>query len=228
MPNDTFPRAESENRTPHLPKPVRVAVVEDDAGLRESIELMLVRDPGCEPVGGFGTAEAAIATIPKLAPDVVIVDVNLPGLDGVECVRRLAALCPRAHFLVLTVFKDTDRIFAALAAGAVGYLLKPVPPDRLAEAVRDVFAGGAPITSSIARKLVTAFQQSPRPVDMGVSLSPREREVLEMLSRGLAYKEIAKELGIGYRTVHTHLEHIYQKLHVSSRAEAVARFLGRR
>ncbi len=228
MTNDLGPMSDPAAPARRAEKPVRVAVVEDDAGLRDSINAILARDLGCEPVGSFGTAEAAIARIPKLEADVVIVDINLPGVDGVECVRRLSALCPQTHFLVLTVFKDTDRIFAALAAGAVGYLLKPVPPDRLTEAIRDVYAGGAPITSSIARKLVTAFQRSPRPVDMGVSLSPREQEVLEMLSRGLAYKEIAKELGISYRTVHTHLEHIYQKLHVSSRAEAVARFLGRR
>jgi len=153
-------------------------------------------------------------------------DINLPGMSGVECVRKLGPLLPGTHILMLTVHDDADSIFDALSAGASGYLLKPVRAAELLAAIRDVHAGGAPMSSNIARKVVQSFNKTAPRDDGSQNLWPREREVLELLAKGFIYKEIADQLGIGYRTVHTHIERIYDKLHVQSRAQAVAKFHG--
>jgi DNA-binding NarL/FixJ family response regulator len=153
-------------------------------------------------------------------------DINLPGQSGVECVRRLKPLLPKIQVVMLTVYEDTELIFSALAAGATGYLLKRTPPAELLAGIREVHAGGSPMTGHIARKVVQSFnQERPAGADEGM-LSPREREVLEYLARGYLYKEIAAALGLGYDTVHTHIRRIYEKLQVRSRTEAVARHLG--
>jgi DNA-binding NarL/FixJ family response regulator len=171
----------------------------------------------------------AIEQIPAVGPDVVLMDINLPGLSGVECVRRLKALMPALQVVMLTVYEDTDLIFAALAAGATGYLLKRTPPDELLGGIEDVYRGGSPMTSHIARKVVRSFQEA----DGGngrtdeAALSPREREVLDHLAQGYLYKEIASRLAISYETVHTYVRRIYEKLQVHSRTEAVAKHLGR-
>lgn len=207
---------------------VRVAVVEDDPRVLGSLETILRKDRRCRFVAGFMTGEAAIRGIPGLEIEVVVVDINLPGISGVECVRQLAIVAPHVQILMLTVFRDTDTIFEALAAGATGYLVKPVAGDRLVEAIYDVHAGGAPMTGSVARKVVQAFRQGPAAGGGDLpGLSPRERQVLDMLAQGHSYKEIAASLGVRYATVRTHLEHIYKKLHVRSRAEAVARYTRR-
>jgi DNA-binding NarL/FixJ family response regulator len=206
--------------------PISVAIVEDDAPLRASLSGILQRAPNCRCVGAFATAEDALQGVPSLAPQVVLMDINLPGMDGVECVRRLAGLMPRAYILMLTVHDDPDSIFESLAAGASGYLLKPVRAAELLAAVKDVYAGGAPMTSNIARKVVQSFKRtSTTAPDDGKQLSPRERDVLDYLVKGYSYKEVAEQMRISYSTVHTHIEHIYQKLHVQSRAQAVAKFL---
>ena len=206
--------------------PISVAIVEDDAPLRASLSGILQRAPNCRCVGAFATAEDALQEIPALAPQVVLMDINLPGMDGVECVRRLAGLMPRAYILMLTVHDDPDSIFESLSAGASGYLLKPVRAAELLAAVKDVYAGGAPMTSNIARKVVQSFKRtSTTAPDDGKQLSPRERDVLDYLVKGYSYKEVADQMHISYSTVHTHIEHIYQKLHVQSRAQAVAKFL---
>jgi len=156
-----------------------------------------------------------------------LMDIDLPGLNGVECVRQLSDKLPAPQVLMLTVFKDADSIFAALAAGAVGYLVKPVHAAELLVAIRDVHGGGAPMTSGIARKVVQMFQQG-RPAERELeNLSPREQEVLELLAQGFLYKEIADRLAVSYATIRTHVERIYQKLRVRSRSQAVARYLGR-
>ena len=201
-----------------------VAIVDDHLSVRESMADILRRAPGLKCVGSYGSAEEALREIPRLAPQVVLMDINLPGMDGVECVRQLAALVPRTQILMLTVHNDTEAIFSSLSAGASGYLLKPVRAGELVAAVRDVYAGGAPMTSHIARKVVSSFQHASSPADVAGGLSPRELEVLEYLAKGFIYKEIADRLGIAYRTVHTHIEHIYQKLHVRSRSQAVAKY----
>lgn len=208
--------------------PIRVAIVEDDERLRCTLARIIERDNSCQCVGAYRSSEEALAELPKVQPQVVLMDIDLPGLNGVECVRRLTQQGFSSQILMLTVFKDTDSIFDALSAGAVGYLVKPVRAEQLLEAIRDVYGGGAPMTSSIARKVVQFFQQT-RPVAQDADLlSPREQEVLNYLAQGYLYKEIADRLGCSYATIRTHIERIYHKLHVRSRAQAVARYFGQR
>jgi DNA-binding NarL/FixJ family response regulator len=204
---------------------ITVAVVEDDAQVRRSLAAILRRGSGVVCVGEYGTAEEALREVPRLQPKVVLMDINLPGMDGVHCVRRLSELATKTHVLMLTVYDNTDTIFNSLAAGASGYLLKPISAAQLLSAVRDVYAGGAPMTSDIARKVVQTFKQ-PAPANGETeNLSPREQEVLDFLAKGYLYKEIAEQLNISYGTVHTYIERIFKKLHVRSRAQAVAKYL---
>ena len=208
-----------------MPKSIKVAIIEDEAAVRGSLEAILKRAPGCDCIGTFPNGEEAVKSLPKLQPDVVLMDINLPGMDGVECVRQLALALPETFFLMLTVHEDPDSIFNSLAAGASGYLLKPVRAAELLVAVKDVFAGGAPMTSNIARKVVKSFKKDSPSASESESLSPRETEVLDHLVKGYSYKEVAEAIGISYSTVHTHIERIYKKLHVRSRSQAVARYL---
>lgn len=206
--------------------PISVAIVEDDDGLRSSLSGMIQRAADCRFVGAFPSAEEALVAMPRLRPTVVLMDINLPGIDGVECVRRMVQLDLGAQILMLTVHEDSDFIFESLAAGASGYLLKPVRTAELLAAVKNVNAGGAPMTSSIARKVVQSFKQVRFAAAKADDLSPREQEILNYLAKGFSYKETAEQIGISYSTVHTHIEHIYHKLHVRSRAQAVAKYLG--
>ena len=205
---------------------ITVTVVEDDAQVRRSLAGILKRSPGVVCVGEHGNAEEALREIPRVQPKVVLMDVNLPGMDGVHCVRQLSELAPKTQVLMLTVYDSTDTIFNSLAAGASGYLLKPISAAQLLSAVKDVYAGGAPMTSDIARKVVQAFKQPAPSNDETENLSPREQEVLDLLAKGYLYKEIAKQLNISYGTVHTYIERIFKKLHVRSRGQAVAKYLG--
>ena len=204
---------------------IAVAVVEDDAEVRRSLVGILKRGPGVVCVGEYGNAEEALREIPRTQPKVVLMDINLPGLDGVHCVRRLSELSPKTQVLMLTVFDNTDAIFNSLAAGASGYLLKPISAAQLLAAVKDVYAGGAPMTSDIARKVVQTFKQPAAASAETENLTPREQEVIDFLAKGYLYKEIAEQLKISYGTVHTYVERIFKKLHVRSRAQAVAKYL---
>ena len=204
---------------------ISVSIVEDDAQVRASLARLIGSSTACRCVSRHGSAENALQEIPAVKPDVVLMDINLPGMNGVECVRRLKPLLPAAQIIMLTVYQNTENIFDALAAGATGYLLKQTPPDELLAAIREVHSGGSPMSSHIARKIVQSFQHAPPP--SGVQgLSPREAEVLGLLAKGFLYKEIADTTKVTYATVHTHIRHIYEKLHVRSRTEAVARHLG--
>jgi DNA-binding NarL/FixJ family response regulator len=207
-------------------QPISVAVVEDDPQVRESLVTILRRASGMICMGAYATAEESLVALPSLHPQVVLMDISLPGMDGVECVRRLSAICPETQIIMLTVYDQADTIFNSLAAGASGYLLKPVRASELVNAVKDVHAGGAPMTSNIARRVVQVFQQRLPARDPAQELSDREREVLRLLAEGYLYKEIAGTLGIGYGTVHTYVARIYKKLHVRSRSEAVVKYLG--
>jgi len=208
--------------------PITVAIVEDDPEVRGTLANIIERDDGCHCVGEYGSAEAALVGIPQQPPRVVLMDIDLPGMSGVECVRRLCEQPVQLQVLMLTVYKDADSIFDALSAGAVGYLVKPVRAAQLIDAIHDVYGGGAPMTSGIARKVVQLFQKS-RPSAQEVdTLSPREQEVLDFLAQGYLYKEIADRTGSSYATVRTHIERIYHKLHVRSRAQAVARYFGQK
>ncbi len=205
---------------------IRVSIVEDDAGVRASLARLIDSSPGFRCLSQHASAEKALQELPRTNPEVVLMDINLPGLNGVECVRRLKPLLPQTQVIMLTVYQNTEHIFNALAAGATGYLLKQTPPAELLAAIREVHGGGSPMSGHIARKIVQSFQ---RPVPAAradtQSLSPREAEVLDLLAKGYLYKEIAEKTGLTYATVHTHIRHIYEKLQVRSRTEAVAKHL---
>ncbi len=203
---------------------IRVSIVEDDARVRDSFSRLIDESSGFRCVSQHRSAEDALRDLPAVQPHVVLMDINLPGMNGVECVRALKTRMPEAQVVMLTVYEDTDLIFGALAAGASGYLLKRTPPDELLRGIRDVHRGGSPMTSHIARKVVQSFRPEDAAED---ALSPREREVLDYLSRGYLYKEIAARLAISYDTVHTYIRRVYEKLQVHSRTEAVAKHLSR-
>lgn len=204
---------------------ISVSIIEDDASVRAILHEWLSNADGFRLLSEYSNAESALAKLKDQKPDVALVDINLTGQSGIECVRRLKAVMPGTQFLMLTVFEDGDHIFDALSAGASGYLLKRTPRDELLAAIREVNDGGSPMTSYIARKVVLWFQkQKPAPAAGGEVLTSREREILRELARGYAYKEIAHNLGIGIGTINTHVRRIYHKLHVSSRGEAVALF----
>jgi DNA-binding NarL/FixJ family response regulator len=205
----------------------RVVIIEDDSQLRESFCELLASVEGWRVTDRFGRAETAIPAIRADPPDLAIVDIQLPGLSGIECVRQLKPFCQDTQFLMVTAHDDTERVFESLAAGASGYLLKRDVPTRLLESLEDVLAGGAPMSSAIARKVIQHFQQPAKPDREDFNLSSREEETLDLLTKGARYKEIADELGIGITTVRFHLNNIYRKLHVSSRTEAVVKYLGR-
>ena len=208
---------------------VRVCVVEDDNLVREQLVHQLQRATGFTCIGSYRSAEAALEEVPRLHPDVVLMDINLPKMSGIDCVRHLKGQLPATHYVMLTVYEDADAIFKSLLAGAVGYLLKgrSGSGDRVLEAVRDAALGGSPLNSLIARKIVQHFHHQPSRSGTDHPLSIREREVLELLSKGLPYKEIADMLGVNIETVRKHCHNIYEKLQVSSRTEAVVKFLGK-
>lgn len=204
---------------------IRVSLVEDVPELRQALREVLMAAPGIELAGDWGTGEEAVASLPAMRPRVVLMDIHLPGMSGVECVRRLKPAMPDTEFMMVSVFEDHALVYEALKAGATGYLVKKTRPEALIEAIRDLAAGGAPMSSSIARKVVAAFAAE-RPgggQNEAETLSVREREVLERLCAGRRYKEIALDLGLSVHTVRTHLHHIYEKLQVRSKSEAIRR-----
>ena len=206
---------------------ISVSIVDDEKELRESIKTFVDGSPGFRCVSTYNNAAAALTGIPKENPDVVLMDINMTGMDGIECVERLKTVMPEIQIVMLTVYEDTDKIFKALSAGASGYLLKRSSPARLLEAIKEVQAGGSPMSSSIARKVVASFRKAAPVVEKEIHLSPREQTVLDCLAKGLTYKQIADQLGISIDTIRTYLRRIYEKLHVQSRTEAVAKYLRR-
>lgn len=206
---------------------ITVSIVEDNDQLRATLARVISRAEGFRCLGQYANAEAALEALPGERPNVVLMDINLPGMNGVECVRQLKQLAPEIQAVMLTVYEDTENIFNALAAGASGYLLKRTGSAELLEAIRDVQKGGSPMTTHIARKVVQSFQRTGASLQPTANLSQREQEVLDCLSQGFLYKEIAEKLGISYETVHTYIRRIYEKLQVRTRTEAVAKFLRR-
>jgi DNA-binding NarL/FixJ family response regulator len=210
--------------------PISVSIVEDNDRLRGTLAKVIGRAEGFRFVSDYGSAEDALADLPKAKPDVVLMDINLPGMNGVECVRKLKPLLPQTQVMMLTVYEDTENIFNALASGASGYMLKRTPTKELLEAIREMQRGGSPMTTHIARLVVQSFQKpaaAPATASGGEKseLSEREQQVLDLLVQGLIYKEIAEKLQISYETVHTYIRRIYEKLQVRTRTEAVAKFL---
>jgi RNA polymerase sigma factor (sigma-70 family) len=206
---------------------ISVSIVEDSDKLRETLTRVLNRANGFSCVSQYANAEDALKDLPQIKPDVVLMDINLPGMNGVECVRQLKKIAPEIQVMMLTVYEDTENIFDALAAGANGYMLKRTAGKELLEAIEEVKRGGSPMTTHIARKVVQSFQRTAAAEAQTENLSEREQQVLDLLSQGLMYKEIAEKLGISYETVHTYIRRIYEKLQVRTRTEAVAKFLRR-
>ncbi len=216
----------SARPTPPEASPIRVALVEDQAGLRDSLREILDGGTDITCVAACAHGEQAVAELPLIKPQVVFMDINLPGMDGVTCVRELAPILPETLFVMLSVYDNIDAVFSSLEAGACGYLKKPVRAADLIAAARDVVAGGSPMSAKIARLVVQAFKKpAPQkaPEDADFDLTPREQEILNLLVEGFLYKEIADQLQVSGHTVHFHIRNIYQKLHVRSRAQAVAK-----
>lgn len=206
---------------------IQVAIVEDSRGIREGWNKLLNAAPGFQCLAVCATGEEALKKLPAIHPQVVLMDINLPGISGVECTRRLKSDLPETQILMVTVHNDNDRIFQALQAGASGYMLKRTTPQELLEAIREVHGGGAPMTGEIARKVVQTFHQPSTASGQANSLTARELEILGLVSQGMANKEIADRLAISFDTVRHHLRHIYEKLHVRCRTEAASVYLRR-
>ena len=208
---------------------IKVVIVEDLEEVVEGLSAFIKQDPGIELIGAFRTAEAAALELPLLQPDIVIMDINLPGMSGIDCVRTVKQHSPGIQFMMFTVYENNDQVFEALKAGASGYLLKKTPPLQIIEAIHELHQGGSPMSAAIARKLVTVFvEQHKSPAHEAAVLSPREKEVLNLIARGLLYKEIAEELGISFHTVRQHIGKIYEKLHVQNKTEAINKVYGSR
>ena len=208
-------------RTTQPKAAVKVAIVEDNREIREGLALLINSAPGFECITACANAEEALVGLPIKQPDVVLMDIQLPGMSGIDCIRELKQQLPKLQILMLTVFEDYERIFRSLSAGASGYLVKKTPPAKLLEAIRDVQAGGSPMSSQIARLVVEKFRQPAPSANPDQELSWREQEILQLLAQGYLYKEIAASLGVSIDTVRCHLRHVYEKLHVRTRAEAV-------
>ena len=201
-----------------------VGIVEDDAGLRRNLTRIINHTPGMRCLGAWPEGKSALTDMPALQPDVVLMDINMPGMSGIECTARLKQLCPNTQVIMLTVYTDSENVFRALQAGACGYLLKRTSAAGIIEAISEVCGGGAPMTSEIARKLVQAFQTPVASPGSNVELTQRELEILKLMSQGSTDKKIAADLNLSYHTVKVHARNIYEKLHIHSRAEAVMKF----
>jgi len=200
---------------------IKVAVIEDQKDTRKMLAILINGSDGYECVASFENAEDALARIPQLDPAVVLMDIHLPGLSGIECVKKLKEICPGIQFIMCTSLEDTDNIFNALQAGATGYITKSTPPIKILEAITDAHNGGSPMSSQIARKVISFFQQKPKANTELEKLSNREQEILQYLSKGYRYKEMAGLLFISIETVRKHIHNIYEKLHVNSRTDAL-------
>lgn len=204
---------------------IQVSIVEDDAKLRETLARYLTAQPGFRCASAYANAEAAMADLPKVRPEVVLMDINLPGMNGIECVAKLKQAMPSLKIIMLTAFEESEQVFKALSSGAFGYLVKSNRPAKILEAIREVHTGGSPMSSNIARKVVQSFQaraqkEAAQQAETD-ALSGRELQVLQALSKGYAYKQIAADLNISIGTVRTYIQRIYEKLHVHNQAEAV-------
>jgi DNA-binding NarL/FixJ family response regulator len=206
---------------------IRIAVVDDDKTVREGLHMLLQGSPGFNCVATYADGEQALAGIPELKPDVVLMDIDLPGINGIECILTLKAMNLPIQFIMLTVFEDPNAIFKSLSVGASGYLLKQTSPTRLMEAIQEVYNGGSPMSSEIARIVVESFQRPVTGSNPASGLTTREEEILSLLAKGYLYKEIADKAHISIDTVRSHIRHIYEKLQVKTRTEAVLKYLNR-
>ncbi|MBK7752436.1 MAG: response regulator transcription factor [Flavobacteriales bacterium] len=208
--------------------PIKVSIVEDDSSIRETLRSLFIFEEGMEAFTVHSTAEDALMRLGETCPDVVIMDINLPGQSGIDCVRQMSQRCRSTQFLMYTVHDDDHRVFEALKAGANGYILKSSTPDQILEAVRELSTGGSPMSAHVARRVVTHIRPAKQELSNGSELlSTRDNEVLALLAEGLLYKEISERLGITVGTIKQHIHRIYDKMHVQNRTEAVNRYFGR-
>lgn len=204
---------------------IRVVIIEDIKEIREGLQMLIDGSDGFVCAQSFATGEEALDKLPGLCPDVALMDINLPGINGIEVVRRLKIRCGHTQFIMSTVYEDDESIFESLKAGASGYLLKKTPPSKILDAIMEVYHGGSPMSGQIARKVIASFQQKDS-IDDSELLTQREKEILKSLAKGLRYKEIALEFNIGIETVRSHARNIYEKLQVQSRTEAINKIRG--
>ena len=204
-----------------------IAIVEDLDEVREGLNNFISLNRDFEVLDSFKTAEEALYAVPKMKPDIVIMDINLPGINGIECIRQLKGKSPGTQFMMFTVYENDEKVFEALKAGASGYLLKNTGLAQLADALKELYSGGSPMSANIARKLVSFFRSTEKEIERVETLSDRENEVLQLLSKGLLYKEIASLLSVSVATVRQHIHHIYEKLHVQNRTEAINKAFGK-
>jgi len=207
--------------------PITVCVVEDLPEVRAGLETIIRSSGDFALLGGFGDAESAVASLPQLKPDLVVMDINLPGKNGIECIRAVAPQCPGTQFMMFTIYENSEQVFDALSAGATGYVLKNTPPEKILEALTELHAGGSPMSAHIARKVVASFRPSGQQQHLDL-LTPREQETLHLLSKGFLYKEIAGRLSISTGTVRQYIHSIYTKLHVQNRTEALNKVFGKK
>ena len=207
---------------------ITVAIVEDQEAIRQSLAILVGGADGFFCRATFETAEAALLELPGHCVDVVLMDVNLPGMDGIECIRQLKPLCPQTQFMMCTMYDEDETVFEALKAGANAYILKRSPPHKLLEAINELHEGGAPMSSTIARKVASSFHAGSAADVSLATLTPREREILDRLAKGYSHKEVAEELFVSPSTVRKHIFNIYEKLQVHSKVEAVNKYLGRK
>ena len=205
---------------------ITVAIIEDIKEIKEGLQLLIDSSEGFSCVKTFSSGEEAVQQLPDICPDVVLMDINLPGINGIEAVRKLKTQCTGTQFIMSTVYEDDENIFESLKAGASGYLLKKTAPAKILDSITEVFYGGSPMSSQIARKVIATFQQK-NSIEESELLTQREKDTLKLLAKGLRYKEIAAELCIGTETVRSHTRHIYEKLQVQSRTEALNKILGK-
>lgn len=210
-----------------MPEPIRISIVEDDDRIRSMFIILLEGADGFRCVSAYPNAEEALEDLPSKNPDIVLMDINLPGMDGIDCVKELKIKLPEVSVVMLTVYEDNDRIFDSLSAGAVGYLLKSTSPSVILESLKDVKQGGAPMSAQIARKVVQSFHKPDQANLKLESLTEREKEVLSLLASGFMYKEIADELYLSMDTIKTHIRHIYDKLQVRTKTEAVLKYMNK-
>ncbi len=205
---------------------IKVSIVEDLPDIREGLRFIVNQTPELTCLSAFENAEEALTELVRQKPDVVIMDINLPGMSGIDCIRQLKEHGLLTQFLMFTVYENDEAVFDALSAGANGYVLKKMPPHKIIEAIREIYEGGSPMSAAIARRVLATFQSKPV-AEPNFGLSPREKEIVDQLSKGLLYKEIADRLAIGIGTVRQHIHHIYEKLHVQNRTEALNKIFGK-
>jgi DNA-binding NarL/FixJ family response regulator len=205
---------------------IQVVIIEDIKEIREGLQMLIDSSDGFTCTSTFASAEQAIGQLPQFCPDVALMDINLPGINGIEAVRQLKTQCPKTQFIMSTVYEDEENIFESLKAGASGYLLKKTAPSKILDAITEVYEGGSPMSSQIARKVIASFQRK-NSIDEVEVLTPKEKEVLKSLAKGLRYKEIADEMNVSMETIRSHARNIYEKLQVQSRTEALNKVYGR-